>query len=108
MDKGRNGRITGERTVGHVACTEMYVQASIRMQATAWNRKHLAVNSERQYLDLYLQYEDIIDQGSHALINSHRAGALAALQKNGLPSLKDERFKYTDVQKIPAFTKLRL
>lgn len=99
MDKGRNGRITGERTVGHVACMETYVQASITMQATAWNRKHLAVNSERQYIDLYLQYEDIIDQGSHALINSHRAGALAALQKNGLPSLKDERFKYTDVQK---------
>ncbi len=58
------------------------------------------MNSEKQYIDLYLQHKDAVNQGSHALVNEHRTAALAALQKSGLPSLKDERFKYTDVRKV--------
>ena len=61
------------------------------------------MNSEKQYIDLYLQYEDVINQGSHALVNDQRAGALALLRQKGLPTFKDERFKYTDVQKAFAF-----
>ena len=61
------------------------------------------MNSEKQYIDLYLQYKDILDQGSHALVNEHRAEALATLKKQGLPTFKNERFKYTDVQKAFAF-----
>ena len=64
------------------------------------DRKPFAVNSERQYIDLYLQHEDIVNHGSHALVNEHRAEALATLRKSGLPSLKDERFRYTDVQEV--------
>ncbi len=58
------------------------------------------MNSEKQYIDLYLQYKDTVNRGSHALVNEHREEALAALQKSGLPSRKDERFKYTDVQDV--------
>lgn len=58
------------------------------------------MNSEKQYIDLYLQYKDVINQGSHALINGHRDQALAYLQQAGLPTIKAERYKYTDVQEV--------
>ena len=39
-------------------------------------------------------------QGSHLLVNAHRVAALDALLANGLPTRKDERYKYTDVAAV--------
>lgn len=39
-------------------------------------------------------------QGSHPLLNAHRAAALDALLASGLPTHKDERYKYTDVAAV--------
>lgn len=36
-------------------------------------------------------------QGSHPLVNAHRAAAMDALIASGLPTKKDERYKYTDI-----------
>ncbi len=55
------------------------------------------MNSEKQYIDLYRQCRDVIDAGSHDLINRHRAAALDYLKHKGLPTTRDERFKYLDV-----------
>lgn len=51
----------------------------------------------RQYIDLYLQNADLLRQGSHPLVDAHRAAALEALEAHGLPSRKDERYRYTDL-----------
>ena len=56
----------------------------------------------RQYIDLYLQNADLLRQGSHPLVDSHRAAALAALEARGLPSRKDERYRYTDIEAMLA------
>lgn len=56
------------------------------------------MNSEQQYIELYQQCGDSLCQGSHALVNQHRAKALDALVAQGLPTKKCERYKYTDVQ----------
>lgn len=56
------------------------------------------MNSEKQYIELFSQHKDLLDGGSHALINVHRAEALEQIMAKGLPTLKTERFKYTDVQ----------
>lgn len=60
------------------------------------------MSSINQYIDLYLQHADLLNQGSHPLINAHRAAALSGLQTHGLPSRKDERYKYTDIDKALA------
>lgn len=56
------------------------------------------MNSEKQYIELYSQCHELIKQGSHAALNSHRAEALTTLQTQGLPTLRNERYKYTDIQ----------
>lgn len=56
------------------------------------------MHSLQQYIDLYQQHEALLAQGSHPLISRHRAEALSVLQSQGLPSLKQERYRYTDVQ----------
>lgn len=55
------------------------------------------MNSERQYIELYGQTKQFIDNGSHALINAHRQQALEQLEAQGLPTSKNERYKYIDV-----------
>lgn len=56
------------------------------------------MNSEKQYIELYSQCSQLINQGSHTALNSHRAKALDILKKQGLPTLRNERYKYTDIQ----------
>ncbi len=60
------------------------------------------MNSAQQYIDLYTEHKDLLAQGSHQLVNACRDEALETLRHLGLPSLRDERYKYTDVQKVLA------
>ncbi|MGN1214017.1 MAG: Fe-S cluster assembly protein SufD, partial [Bacteroidaceae bacterium] len=55
------------------------------------------MNSEKQYIELYGQTKQFIDAGSHVLINAHRQQALAQLEAQGLPTSKNERYKYINV-----------
>ena len=51
-----------------------------------------------QYLDFYRQNRAAIEAASHPLLNVHRAAAAEAFERLGLPTLKDEAYRYTDVR----------
>lgn len=53
---------------------------------------------ERQYTDLYRDCRELLEAGSCAQLNARRAEALAQLEECGLPSVKTERYRYTDVR----------
>lgn len=56
------------------------------------------MNSVQQYIDLYQQVAESLNAASHPILNSHRAQALERLRLRGLPTKKDELYRYTDVQ----------
>jgi len=60
------------------------------------------MNAEKQYLELFSQYEDLIRTFASPVLNAPRAQAFAAFERSGFPSVESEDYKYTDVQK--AFT----
>lgn len=51
-----------------------------------------------QYIDIYRNHLDLLTAGSCAPMNEPRATAAALLQEQGLPTHRDERYKYTDVE----------
>ncbi len=55
--------------------------------------------SEQQYIELYEQSRELIGQRSCALMNSVREDAFKRFKLGGFPSMKVERYKYTDVDK---------
>jgi Fe-S cluster assembly protein SufD len=58
------------------------------------------MNSEKQYIELYEQArQTIIDHAPEAM-NSVRDGAFEDFRRQGFPSKKVERYKYTDIQKL--------
>ena len=57
------------------------------------------MNSEQQYIDLYVAQRDLICKHSAPMMNQVRDAAMEQFQKQGFPSLKEERFRYTDVAK---------
>ena len=58
------------------------------------------MNSEKQYIDLYKQCRNIICSHSADVMNNIRDKAFEAFCRNGFPSKKVERYKYTDVQEL--------
>lgn len=60
------------------------------------------MNSLQQYIDLYTQNEELINKGSHSLVNGNRADALAKLLRSELPTRRCEDYKYTDISKVLA------
>lgn len=56
------------------------------------------MNSEQQYIDLFQQHGALLSEGSHPLIDAQREQALELLRTEGLPSRKDESYKYTDIR----------
>lgn len=50
-----------------------------------------------QYLDLYAQHGVQLCAASCGAMNAEREGALRLLQESGLPTLRTERYRYTDV-----------
>ena len=56
------------------------------------------MSSLQQYLDLYAAQGETLCDASCAAMNVAREAALAGLQQHGLPTSRNERYKYTDVE----------
>ncbi len=54
---------------------------------------------ENQYIDLYEQLLPLLREGSATEMNEAREEAMALFRAHGLPTRKDERYRYTDVAK---------
>lgn len=57
------------------------------------------MNSERQYIELFQQYKDAICAPCPEVMNRPREEAFKSFRASGFPTLKTERYKYTDIQK---------
>ena len=71
------------------------VQASKGRAATA-----LDMQSEQQYIELYEQAREMIFSHAPEAMNAVRDEAFEDFRKQGFPSKKVERYKYTDIQKL--------
>lgn len=58
------------------------------------------MNSEKQYIDLYRQCEEMIKAHAPQAMNGVRDKAFDDFCRIGFPSRKVERYKYTDMQKL--------
>ena len=58
------------------------------------------MNSEQQYIELYNQAREIIFSHAPEAMNAVRDEAFEDFRKQGFPSKKVERYKYTDIQKL--------
>ena len=58
------------------------------------------MQSERQYIELYEQARQTIFDHAPEAMNSVRDGAFEDFRRQGFPSKKVERYKYTDIQKL--------
>ena len=58
------------------------------------------MNSEQQYIDLYEQAREMIFSHAPEAMNAVRDEAFENFRKQGFPSKKVERYKYTDIQKL--------
>ena len=56
--------------------------------------------SEKQYIDLYEQCRTMIHEHSSDVMNAVRDEAFERFRKQGFPTKKVERYKYTDMQKL--------
>ena len=71
------------------------VQASKGRAATA-----LDMQSEQQYIELYNEARGMIFSHAPEAMNAVRDEAFEDFRKQGFPSKKVERYKYTDIQKL--------
>ena len=58
------------------------------------------MNSEQQYIELYEQVRQIIHDHAPEVMNAVRDEAFEDFRRQGFPSKKVERYKYTDLQKL--------
>ena len=58
------------------------------------------MNSEQQYIELYQQAREMIFSHAPEAMNAVRDEAFEDFRKQGFPSKKVERYKYTDIQKL--------
>jgi Fe-S cluster assembly protein SufD len=58
------------------------------------------MGSEQQYIDLYQQCREIICEHSSDVMNAVRDEAFERFRKQGFPTKKVERYKYTDMQAL--------
>ena len=58
------------------------------------------MNSEQQYIDLYQQAREMIIKHAPESMNVVRDQAFEDFRKQGFPTKKVERYKYTDMQKL--------
>lgn len=58
------------------------------------------MSSEKQYTDLYVQSKALIDAHSAPVLNAVRDKAFEDFKRQGFPSRKVERYKYTDIDKL--------
>ncbi|MCD8044767.1 MAG: Fe-S cluster assembly protein SufD [Tannerellaceae bacterium] len=57
------------------------------------------MKAEKQYIDVFTQYADLINQHSADVLNAKRQDAFQAFERLGYPSKDEEDYKYTDVAK---------
>lgn len=55
---------------------------------------------EQQYIDLFSQTEAMLCRHSAEALNVHRAAAFAEFERQGFPTRKQEKYKYTDISKF--------
>ncbi|MBE6283677.1 MAG: Fe-S cluster assembly protein SufD [Mediterranea massiliensis] len=58
------------------------------------------MKAEQQYIDLFTQAEAMICRHSAEVLNAPRARAFAHFWQSGFPTVKDEKYKYTDIGKL--------
>ena len=58
------------------------------------------MKAEQQYIDLFTQTEAMICRHSAEVLNAPRARAFAHFRQSGFPTVKDEKYKYTDIGKL--------
>ena len=58
------------------------------------------MNSEKQYIELYTQAREMIFSHAPEAMNAVRDEAFEDFRRQGFPSKKVERYKYTDIQKL--------
>lgn len=58
------------------------------------------MSSEKQYIELYTQARDILNAHSSAVMNAVRDTAFEDFKRQGFPSRKVERYKYTSMEKL--------
>ncbi len=58
------------------------------------------MQSEKQYIDLYEANRQVIFDHSAAPLNAVRDRAFDDFRRQGFPSRKQERYKYTDIQQL--------
>lgn len=57
------------------------------------------IKPEQQYIDLFTQAEPLICKHSAEVLNAPRAEAFAHFERLGFPTPKNEKYKYTDVNR---------
>lgn len=58
------------------------------------------MSSEKQYIELYAQARDMLNAHSSAVMNAVRDTAFEDFKRQGFPSRKVERYKYTSMEKL--------
>ena len=58
------------------------------------------MGAKQQYIDLYAENKDLIQQHSSDVMNKHREQAFADFNRMGFPTQKQEEYKYTNVDKL--------
>lgn len=58
------------------------------------------MKAEKQYIDLYTCHAELIKENSVPVMNAVRDQAFSDFQRQGFPSRKVERYKYTDMAKL--------
>ena len=58
------------------------------------------MSSEKQYIDLYERYRKVIFDHSSDIMNAVRDTAFEDFKRQGFPSRKVERYRYTDIQEV--------
>ena len=58
------------------------------------------METEKQYIDLFTRYEEVISTHAPATMNQHRTEAFERFQRAGFPDLNNENYRHTDVQQI--------
>ena len=58
------------------------------------------MQSEKQYIDLYTEAQQLIKEHAAPVLNEVRDKAFEDFRRQGFPTKKVERYKYTDMQKL--------
>ena len=58
------------------------------------------MSSEKQYIDLYGRYRKVIFDHSSDIMNAVRDTSFEDFKRQGFPSRKVERYRYTDIQEV--------